>query len=100
MPRPWTVTAFITMLVRVLRIAEFKHKISILDAIVDIYSTEGISTTEPIYKVSADAAGGPRQVSADATGGPRQAKLDYAALLVQRNPVLLKASFLIHLTLQ
>ena len=52
MPKPWTVTAFITMLVRVLRIADFKHKAHIIDAIIDIYSTEGIPLTEPIYKVS------------------------------------------------
>lgn len=50
-PKPWTVAAFITMLVRVLRIADFEHKSDIIDAITLLYSQEGIPNPEPIYKV-------------------------------------------------
>ena len=50
-PKPWSVAAFITMVVRVLRIADFKLKIDVLEAIHMLHLQEGITTPEPIYKV-------------------------------------------------
>lgn len=50
-PKPWNVAAFVTMIVRVLRIADFRLKIDVLDALLMLHMQEGISNPEPIYKV-------------------------------------------------
>ena len=41
MPRPWTVSAFVGMLVKILRITDYSNKIHVLQALRQIHEIEG-----------------------------------------------------------
>ncbi|CAL1526294.1 unnamed protein product [Lymnaea stagnalis] len=43
MPKPWTGDVFVNMIVKLLRIAEWLHKVSVTEAILAIHSSEGLS---------------------------------------------------------
>ena len=50
MPKPWSVSAFVSMLVRVLRIAEYPTKVKVGEAIITLYQNEGIPNREAVHK--------------------------------------------------
>lgn len=50
MPKPWHVSAFVTMLVRVMKIAQYSHKVDVAEALLAIHQQENIPNTEVVYK--------------------------------------------------
>ena len=48
MPKPWSINGFVTMLVRVLKVAEFSHKIDVARALSYIHKNQGISNRESV----------------------------------------------------
>ncbi|XP_074656785.1 WD repeat-containing protein 97-like [Tubulanus polymorphus] len=50
MPKPWSTEAFITMLLRVMKIAELQIKISVMNAILTIHHQEGVTNNEAVTK--------------------------------------------------
>jgi len=43
MPKPWTSDTFVNMIVKLLRIAEFHHKVQVINAILLVHSEEGLA---------------------------------------------------------
>ncbi|XP_005105308.1 WD repeat-containing protein 97 isoform X2 [Aplysia californica] len=51
MPKPWTSDTFVNMIVKLLRIAEWLHKVSVTDAILLVHTEEGLSDSVVIQAV-------------------------------------------------
>ncbi|XP_038077425.1 WD repeat-containing protein 97-like isoform X3 [Patiria miniata] len=47
-PKPWTVTAFVTMLLRLLKIADYAMKTPILEAIIMLYQQDSLANTKVV----------------------------------------------------
>ncbi|XP_022106675.1 WD repeat-containing protein 97-like isoform X2 [Acanthaster planci] len=47
-PKPWTVTAFVTMLLRLLKIADYAMKTPILEAIIMLHQQDSLATTKVV----------------------------------------------------
>ncbi|GFS24658.1 WD repeat-containing protein KIAA1875-like isoform X3 [Elysia marginata] len=43
MPKPWTADVFVNMIVKLIRISEWTHKIGVTDAILSVHAQEGLS---------------------------------------------------------
>ncbi|GFN75135.1 WD repeat-containing protein kiaa1875-like isoform x3 [Plakobranchus ocellatus] len=43
MPKPWTADVFVNMIVKLIRIADFVHKVGVVDAILSVHAQEGLS---------------------------------------------------------
>ena len=50
MPKPWTVPAFVSMVTRLLRVAEFNHKIHVAEALRTIHQEHGILNADTVYR--------------------------------------------------
>ncbi|CAH1779292.1 unnamed protein product [Owenia fusiformis] len=50
MPKPWTIQAFITMLLRLVRIASFKHKSDVVEAILRINQDFGVPNNDAVLR--------------------------------------------------
>ena len=43
MPKPWTADVFVNMIVKLIRISEWTHKVGVTDAILSVHAQEGLS---------------------------------------------------------
>ena len=48
MPKPWSVSGFVTMLIRVLKVSDFSHKIDVCRALSYIHKNQGLSNHDSV----------------------------------------------------
>ncbi|XP_064640581.1 WD repeat-containing protein 97-like [Lineus longissimus] len=49
-PKPWSMSAFVTMLIRVVKISEYEHKVPITNALLMLHHQEGIPNNDAVAK--------------------------------------------------